>query len=66
MSANKTEAIRDKKEARERMIDREKIEMDIKLDQKADRQLTEIKRLQKELHKEMKSIRKKLDKLQKK
>jgi len=63
MSANKAEAIRDKREARQRIKDRERLETDIRLDQKADRQLTEIKKLQKELHQEIKTIKAKLNKL---
>lgn len=64
MAANKAEVKRDQREIRQRKKDRERLEHDVKLDEKADRQLTEIKRLQKEIDKEMKGIRKKLDRLQ--
>ncbi len=63
MSANKAETLRDKREARQRVNDRKRLETDIKLDQKADRQLTEIKSLQKQLHQDMKIIKRRLDKL---
>jgi len=63
MSANKAEVLRDKREVRQRARDRERLEADIKLDQKADHQLTEIKRLQKELHQEIRYIKNKLSKL---
>ena len=65
MSSGKAELKRDIREARQRANDRQRLEHDIKLDQKADRQLTEIKRLHKELHSEVKIIRKQLKKLQK-
>lgn len=58
MSGNKAEVKRDLREARQRANDRKRLEQDIKLDQKADRQLTEIKRLHKELHLEIKTIKK--------
>lgn len=64
MSSNKAEVKRDLREARQRKRDRERLEHDIKLDQKADRQLTEIKRLQKELHEEVRSVKKQFKKLQ--
>jgi uncharacterized membrane protein len=63
MAANKAEIRRDLHEARLRKRDRESLEHDIKLDERADRQLVEIKRGQKELAKEIKKIRKKLNKL---
>ena len=65
MSANKAERQRDLREVRQRINDRERLEHDIKLDEKADRQLTEIKRLQKEVHQEVGKIKKQLKKLQK-
>lgn len=65
MSSNKAELKRDLREARQRANDRKRLEHDISLDQKADRQLTEIKRLQKELHEEIRSIKKQLKRLQK-
>jgi uncharacterized membrane protein len=63
MSANKAEALRDKREARQRENDRKRMEADLKLDEKADRQLTEMKKLQKEIHQEVKSIKRRLNKL---
>ncbi|PIS08991.1 hypothetical protein COT75_03975 [Candidatus Beckwithbacteria bacterium CG10_big_fil_rev_8_21_14_0_10_34_10] len=63
MSANKSEIQRDKREARQRVNDRKRLETDIKLDEKADRQLTEIKSLQKTLYQDIKSIKYKLNKL---
>lgn len=64
MSANRAEAERDRREVRQRENDRKRIEHDIKLDEKADRQLTEIKRLQKEMKVEMGKIKKELRKTQ--
>lgn len=60
MSSNKAEALRDKTASRQRKADRKRLEADIRLDEKADRQLTEIQNLQKELHQEVLAIRKKL------
>jgi len=65
MAANKAEVRRDMREARQRRQDRERLEHDIKLDEKADRQLTEIKRIEKEIGEELKKVRKDLDRLQK-
>lgn len=65
MSAKKAEILRDKRESRQRMKDSERIETDIKLDEKADRQLTEIKRLHKDLHQEIKIIKSRLNKAMK-
>lgn len=62
MASNKAEVLRDRREVRQRREDRQRLEADIKLDQKADRQLTEIKRLHKELHLEVKAIKKLLKK----
>jgi uncharacterized membrane protein len=64
MAANKAELKRDLHEARLRKRDREKLEHDIKLDEKADRQLVEIKRVQQNLAQEMSRIKKELAKLQ--
>jgi uncharacterized membrane protein len=64
MAANKAELKRDLHEARLRKRDRERLEHDIKLDEKADRQLMEIKRIQKDLAKEMSKLKKELAKLQ--
>jgi uncharacterized membrane protein len=66
MSSNKAEIKRDRREARQRKEDRKRLEHDIRLDQKADRQLTEIKRLHKGLHRETKLIKKRLIRLEKK
>jgi uncharacterized membrane protein len=63
MASNRAEVERDKKEARQREADRIRIEHDIKLDEKADRQLSEIKRLHKELFLEIKEIKKEVRKL---
>jgi uncharacterized membrane protein len=65
MSANKAEADRDMRQARQRVKDRRRLEADIKLDQKADRQLTEIKRLHKQLHHDIKLLNKKVGRLAK-
>lgn len=62
MAANKGEVKRDLREARQGKRDRERLEHDIKLDEKADRQLTEIKRLEKEIYKRLDSIEAKLQK----
>lgn len=63
MSANKAEVLRDLREVRQRINDRKRLEIDIKLDQKADRQLIELKRLHKELRREIKMIKAKLNKI---
>jgi len=65
MSSNKAEEQRDIREERLRRSDRKKIEHDIKLDEKADRQLSEIKRLQKELHNEVKVLKKEIKEVRK-
>lgn len=65
MAANKAEMVRDLREARQRARDSKRIEHDIRLDEKADRQLTEIKRLQKELHVEVRGLKRELKKLRK-
>ncbi len=62
MAANKTEMKRDLRETNQRKRDRERLEHDIKLDEKADRQLTEIKGLEKEIYKRLDSIETKLPK----
>lgn len=64
MASNKAEVKRDLRELRQRRRDAKRLEHDIKLDEKADRQLTEIKRMQKEVHEEMKKVRKEIRKLQ--
>jgi len=64
MASNKAEVVRDKKEERLRKNDRQRLEKDIKLDEKADRQLTEIKRIQKDLEQKVETIIKEIKKLQ--
>jgi hypothetical protein len=56
MASNKAEADRDKKHEKQRVKDRKQLDRDIKLDQKADRQLTEIKSLQKDLDQKLDRI----------
>lgn len=63
MSSNKAATSRDRTASRQRKADRERLETDIRLDEKADRQLTEIKKLQEELHQEVLSIKKQLKEL---
>ena len=65
MSSNRAEIKRDLREARQRRNDRKRLEHDIKLDEKADRQLSEMKRLQKQMAEEMEKMRKELRALQK-
>lgn len=60
MSSNRAEALRDKRATRQRATDRERLEIDIKLDEKAERQLSQITRLHKELHGEICLIKKRL------
>lgn len=62
MSANKAEIRRDIHEAVERSRDRGRLERDIKLDEKAERQLREIKQGQEKIEAGMEIIKKKLDK----
>ncbi len=63
MSGNKAEVRRDAREASQRANDRKRLEQDIKLDEKADRQLTEIKRLHKDLHHQIKVLKKDIAKI---
>lgn len=63
MSSNKAEIKRDLREVRQRKNDRKRLEQDIKLDKRADRQLTEIKRLHKDLHLEIRNLKKDIDKI---
>ncbi len=65
MSSNATEAKRGKHQARLRKKDRARLERDIKLDEKADRQLTEIKRIQKDVNQKLDKVMKELKKLEK-
>jgi uncharacterized membrane protein len=60
MAANKAEVKRDLREANQRKRDRKRLEHDIKLDEKAERQLTEIKRLEKEIHERLYRIESKM------
>ncbi|MBU1127332.1 MAG: hypothetical protein ABIH88_00460 [Patescibacteria group bacterium] len=57
MSSNKSEQDRDRQEAALRAQDRKRVEHDIKLDEKADRQLLEIKKMQKKLAEDVEEIR---------
>ena len=65
MASNRTEAARDKKAARLRKRDRSRLEEDIKLDQRADRQLVEIKKIQKDVNTKMDKVIKELKQLRK-
>ena len=56
MAANKEETIRRVTAFKDKKQDRQQMNFDIKLDQKADRQLTEIKAIQKELHTEVSQL----------
>jgi len=64
MASNKTEIARDKKSARLRKKDRQRLELDIKLDQRADRQLAELRRVQKDINGKLEKVMKELKKLQ--
>lgn len=59
MAQNRAENQRIVQERRRRKNDEERVKYDIKLDEKADRQLTEIKRLQKEIHAKIDGLHKK-------
>jgi len=65
MAANKAEVVRDKKEERLRKNDRARIEMDIRLDERADRQLMEIKRIQKDTNEKMATLMKEVKAIKK-
>ncbi len=56
MAANKEESQRRLTLTKQKKRNDQRMDFDIKLDQKADRQLTEIKRLQKELHAEVSQL----------
>ena len=58
MATNRAEGKRDVREIRRREIDEKMFKYDIKLDEKADRQLKEITRLQKIIHREIGVLRK--------
>ncbi|MFC1627153.1 hypothetical protein ACFL18_01180 [Patescibacteria group bacterium] len=62
MAANKAEASRDKKEERLRKKDRARLEEDIKLDERSDRQLQEVRKNQQELNQKLDKILKQLQK----
>ena len=64
MASNKAEVARGKKEERLRRQDRSRLEQDIKLDERADRQLAELRKVQKELDGKMDRIAKAIKKLQ--
>jgi len=57
MAQNRAERQREVREARQRKIDEKRVKYDIKLDEKADRQLTEIKSLQKEIHQKLDGLK---------
>ncbi len=65
MASNKSEVVRDKKEERLRKSDRARIETDIKLDERADRQLMEIKRIQKDMDEKMAALMKEVKAIKK-
>lgn len=65
MASNRAEEARDKKEERQRRGDRERIETDIKLDERADRHLLEIKRIQKDLTEQMEKLMREVKSLKK-
>ena len=50
MASNRAEEERDRRNVTERKNDRKSLNADIKLDEKADRQLVEIKRIQKDMN----------------
>jgi len=64
MASNKVEIARDKKSARLRKKDRQRLELDIKLDQRADRQLAELRKVQKDINGKLEKVMKELKKLQ--
>jgi len=64
MASNKAEAVRDKKQARLRKKDRQRLELDIKLDERADRQLAELRKVQKDINGKLEKVMKELKKLQ--
>jgi len=65
MASNRAEEARDKREERQRKRDRERLEADIKLDKRADRQLMEIKRIQKDMNEKMEKLMKEVRSLKK-
>ena len=65
MASNKAETVRGKKEERLRKNDRARIEIDIKLDERADRQLMEIKRIQKDMNEKMAALMKEVKAIKK-
>ncbi len=65
MASNRAEEARDKKEERQRRGDRARIDLDIKLDERADRQLIEIKRIQKDMNEQMGALMKEVKSLKK-
>jgi uncharacterized membrane protein len=63
MASNKAEEKRDELESKRRARSRKRIEHDIKLDEKADRQLSEIKHLQKQSRQQMEKLVKEIRKI---
>lgn len=63
MASNRTEIERDKRQARLRKKDRQRLEADIKLDERADRQLIEIKRIEKDMNQKLDKVLKQLERL---
>ena len=59
MAQNRAEEQRLIQDKRRREADEKRVNYDIKLDEKADRQLTEIKTLQKEIHAKLDGLHKK-------
>jgi len=57
MASDRAERARDFQRARRRKVDEKRLKYDIKLDEKADRQLTEIKRLQKEIDQKLDGLK---------
>jgi len=60
MASNRAGIERDKRQARLRKRDRQRLEADIKLDERADRQLIEIKRIEKDMNQKLDKVLKEL------
>lgn len=60
MASNRAGIERDKRQARLRKKDRQRLEADIKLDERADRQLIEIKRIEKDMNQKLDKVLKEL------
>lgn len=63
MASNRAGIERDKRQARLRKKDRQRLEADIKLDERADRQLIEIKRIEKDMNQKLDKVLKQLERL---